>query len=115
VRVAKAERIFKPEKFIAASATSNGNGTARTCDLQAGELLAGENNDSGLLTLHIFGLIGPETLANPRIIGRNLASYRLAKAFGADVIVESELAISTVPLTHTEKSEYQARTGAPGS
>lgn len=111
VHAAKAERIFKPEKFIAASATSNGNGTVRSCDLQAGELIAGEGNDSGLLTLHIFGLIGPETLADPRIIGRNLASYRLAKAFGADVIVESELAISTVPLTDTEKSEYQARTG----
>jgi len=111
VRAAKAERIFKPEKFIAASATSNGNGTVRTCDLQAGELIAGEGNDSGLLTLHIFGLIGPETLANPRIIGRNLASYRLAKACEADVIVESELAISTVPLTGAEKSEYRARTG----
>nr|WP_217346508.1 hypothetical protein [Noviherbaspirillum sp. L7-7A]MBV0880939.1 hypothetical protein [Noviherbaspirillum sp. L7-7A] len=111
VRVAKAERIFKPERLVAASATSNGNGTARTCDLQAGELIAGDGNDSGLLTLHIFGLIGPETLANPRIIGRNLASYRLAKAFGADVIVESELAISTVPVTDTEKSEYQATTG----
>jgi hypothetical protein len=111
VRAAKAERIFKPEKFVAASATSNGNGTARTCDLQAGELVAGEGNDSGLLTLHIYGLIGAETLANPRIIGRNLASYRLAKAFGTDVIVESELAISVVPVTATEKAEYHDSTG----
>jgi hypothetical protein len=110
VRAAKAERIFKPEKFIAASATS-GNGTAKTCDLQSGELVAGEGNDSGLLTLHIYGLIGPETLASPRIIGRNLASYRLAKAFGTDVIVESELAMSIVPVTDTEKSEYHDSTG----
>jgi len=113
VRAAKAERVFKPEKFVAASTTSNGDGTVRTCDLQAGELVAGDGNDAGLLTLHIYGLIGPETLAKPRIIGRNLASYRLAKAFGTDVIVESELAMSNVPVTSMEKAEYQARTGRP--
>lgn len=112
VRAAKGERVFKPEKFIAASAKLNGNGTARTRDLQAGELVAGEDNDgSGLLTLQIYGLIGPETLANPRITGRNLASYRLAKAFGTDVIVESELAMSLVPVTDTEKFAYRASTG----
>jgi hypothetical protein len=108
---AKAERIFKPEKFIAASVDSNGEDTARAWDLQAGESIAGEDNDSGLLTLQTCGLTDKETLANPRIIGRNLASCRLAKAFGTDVIVESELAISLVPVTGPEKSAYQARTG----
>jgi hypothetical protein len=108
---AKTERIFKPEKFIAAPAGPDGNDAATPAELQAGEMIAGDGNDSGLLTLQTCGLTTQETLANPRIIGRNLASCRLAKAFGTDVIVESELAISVVPVTDLERHAYHASTG----
>ncbi|WP_194715106.1 hypothetical protein [Noviherbaspirillum soli] len=110
---AKAEKIFKPERFIAAPARRDGDRVVTPLELQAGELIAGDGNDSGLPTLQAGRLTTKETLANPRIIGRNLASYRLAKAFGTDVIVESELAISVVPVAGPERAEYQARTGRP--
>ena len=105
------ERIFKPEKLIAAPGKSNTDDALTAPDLQAGELIAGNDNDSDLPTLQACRLTEQETLANPRIIGRNLASCRLAKAFGTDVIVESELAISVVPVTAPERCAYHASTG----
>lgn len=107
----KSERIFKPEKFIAAPMKSGGKGMATTPQLQAGEVIAGKDNDSGLLSLQAGRLTTQDTLENPRIIGRNLASYRLAKAFGTDVIVESELALSVVRVAGQEKADYLACTG----
>jgi hypothetical protein len=105
------ERVFKPDKFLAAPAKAQGKGPAKIAVPQPGESVAGNWNESCLLTLQVFDLTRPETLENPRIAGRNLASHRLAKAFGTDVIVESELAISAVPVTDADKSAYQAGTG----
>ena len=107
----KTERVFKPDKFLAAPAKTQGKDLATIAAPQPGESVAGNWDESCVLNLEMFGLTTPETIANPRIAGRNLASHRLAKAFGTDVIVESELAISAVPVADADKSAYQASTG----
>lgn len=98
-----AEGIFKPEKF----ATPD----SQNVQLQAGESNAKVDGAFALFVFEIHNMVKAETLTAPRIAGRNLASYRLATAFGADVIAPCELAISNVPITTTQRSDYKKETG----
>jgi hypothetical protein len=100
--------VFKKEQFVA----SQGPANKPVADLRPGERVAGGNgNQAGLNALALNGFISPETLQAPRLAARNVAAWRVADKLGWPVIVKSEFAARTIPLTDAERMEYAQRNG----